>query len=232
MRDTRLSEYDRKRQIKDEWKVLGLRNWKAGTDMSRSGEGFSIRMTGEGLDIRSSVRCDNCKMPPGHSSGDIKWVEQRRSTFIPEHLETYLTSCFLSLGDPLLFTEHWEQSCREDSWARYQKHKMLLSPGHTLASGVIPWTEDPGKATVHGVTKSQTPLSMRAQREHLVEQVHVDLSTPRGSRRLFACLSGQYVEGGTARVGKSHAQRQCKLMDSLQNNFLLTFESVKVIERD
>lgn len=115
MRDTRLSEYDRKRQIKDELKVLGLRNWKVGTDMSRTGEGFSIRMMGEGLDIRSSIRCDNCKMPPGHSSGDIKWVERRRSTFIPEHLETYLTSCFLSLGDPLLSTEHWEQSCREDS---------------------------------------------------------------------------------------------------------------------
>ena len=156
--------------------------------MSRSGEGFSIRMTGEGLDIRSSVRCDNCKMPPGHSSGDIKWVEQRHSMFIPEHLETYLTSCFLPLGDPLLFTEHWEQSCREDSSARYQKHKMLLSPGHTLASGVIPWTEDPGKATVHGVTKSQTPLSMHAQRRrHLVEQVQVDLSTPvaEGSSPVF-----------------------------------------------
>ena len=45
----------------------------------------------------------------------------------------------------------------------------MVTHSSTLA-WKIPWTEEPGWATVHGVTKSGTQLSTHAKQKHQFEQ--------------------------------------------------------------
>ena len=51
----------------------------------------------------------------------------------------------------------------QETWVRSLGWEDPLEEGMATHSSVlawrIPWTEEPGGATVHGVAKSQTPLS-------------------------------------------------------------------------
>ena len=51
----------------------------------------------------------------------------------------------------------------QETWVRSLGQEDSLEKGMATHSSIlawrIPWTEEPGGATVHGVAKSQTPLS-------------------------------------------------------------------------
>ena len=51
----------------------------------------------------------------------------------------------------------WETQVRSLGWED-PLEKEMATHSSTL-TWKIPWTEEPGRATVHGVTKSQTQLS-------------------------------------------------------------------------
>ena len=55
-----------------------------------------------------------------------------------------------------------------EKWVRPLGWEDPLEEGMATYSSVLEssWTEEPGRATVHGVTKSQTRLSNSAQHRH------------------------------------------------------------------
>ena len=58
----------------------------------------------------------------------------------------------------------WEKWVRPLGWEDPLEEGMAT---HSSAlAWRIPWTEEPGRATVHGVTKSQSRLSDSAQHRH------------------------------------------------------------------
>ena len=46
-----------------------------------------------------------------------------------------------------------------EEYLQHTKLEKEMAPHSSILAWKIPWTEDPGRPTVHGVTKSRTRLS-------------------------------------------------------------------------
>ena len=100
----------------------------------------------------------------------------------------------------------------------------------SILARTIPWTEEPGRATVHGVTKSQTRLSMHTHMHsryiislHPLKDVILSIFHRRGNRQLEQ--SGNCPE--------SHSRTKARVQVYLNFGtgfFIITLLSLKNIE--